>query len=531
MGVIEIMLDPQFLSSYHNGSTLHDSFKGEVKVHTLNDYLRAKTLNANSVENCYRIVFGAPASGGGGGGEGLPGRPTGGVFPGDTPPPGGGTTGGGGGSSGCYEIVLVCGCDPHHVGGSGGNPICRCGKADVYILRPCNQQLRGVSFDNHSPIRAPRQKSNYWDCVDLLGEMGLLTDSDLFLHRLIQCEHYQQPYDVGDSPSTVHPDYSFCDTWITYRDRCIASPSTNMDEVNVRWAALMWRNRAAFDQLLQSDNDCTGDARIRLVYEELMPEIGLSGDEANWLFDHPAVATEINLFLQNHTLEHESAAREASAIYLRLLKEDTEFAELSTAFGGIPPFVWPFIRQVAVEMAIELIKRNVPGISDYNNVIDAINNLQQGDVLGFFGEVLDIVKKKFPVLAAVNLALDGYELGSAASKAWKAYSKMAQFGNDIVGKFTEVLVNRAGGILGKFKWKNNSVGAELFDVDDPQRFVDEFMALFPNVQGPLFLNQLHPLEQTYEIGSLIIRFYPVSNTTGGPTLSFVGSPNFKIRFQ
>ena len=68
---------------------------------------------------------------------------------------------------------------------------------------------------------------------------------------------------------------------------------------------------------------------------------------------------------------------------------------------------------------------------------------------------------------------------------------------------------------------------ERAGVDNPQ----SFLALFPDVNGLLFLNPTQPLEQIYYIGSnLTIRFYPVSSTTGGPTLSFIGTPNFKIRF-
>ena len=142
----------------------------------------------------------------------------------------------------------------------------------------------------------------------------------------------------------------------------------------------------------------------------------------------------------------------------------------------------------------------------------------------FVNEVLIKLNKK--VLHTTNLTI-GYKTKSNTITITKNLNI-----NLPSEKLIGLINTKAGGVLGKFEWKNQNTGATLIDVGNPQDFVDDFLALFPDVNGPLFLNPTQPLEQTYQIGSsLTIKFYPVSNTTGGPTLSFIGSPNFKIRFS
>lgn len=247
----------------------------------------------------------------------------------------------------------------------------------------------------------------------------------------------------------------------------------------------------------------------------------------------------ISKFLEAHLGRRTSRVSDQSAIlaaniYIQLYIENADFRALADGeFAEIPGFLWPFIQEVAVEVAIELIKRNVPGVSDYSNVIDAINNVRQGDILGFLGETLDIVKRKFPALAALNLTLDGIELTGKASRAWRAVAQMEHFGSEFVEKLLTVVKNQSGSVLGKLNWRGSNIGMTLADVKNPQSFFNELLGLFPDVTGP-YINPTQPLEQTYKVANdaIQIKFYPVANTTGGPTISFKVKrmPERKIRF-
>ncbi|WP_146088703.1 hypothetical protein [Neolewinella xylanilytica] len=110
---------------------------------------------------------------------------------------------------------------------------------------------------------------------------------------------------------------------------------------------------------------------------------------------------------------------------------------------------------------------------------------------------------------------------------------MEHFGSEFVENLLTVIKNQSGGILGKLNWRGSNIGMSLADVNSPQSFFNELLGLFPDVTGP-YINPTQPLEQTYKVADDVIqiKFYPVANTTGGPTISFKikGLPERKIRF-
>lgn len=285
---------------------------------------------------------------------------------------------------------------------------------------------------------------------------------------------------------------------------------------------------------------CMGDGNPPLgVFEACAKEIlidqlgiNISQAQTNYLVNNFEIYESLSNFKNGYNHLLELSKTDAMESYVALLESDSDFRTYALSeHPAMPSWMWPFLREIGMDIAVELVKKYGPaGI--VNDVLDAVNDLQQGDILGFMGEVIDIVRRKVPALAAVSIALDGIDLGSKATKAWRALAKMEKYGDAVVEKTLSTIRDHVGDILGKFKWKNKNIGAELFDVANPQNFVDDLLAKFPSFEGPTFNNPLFPLEATYTIGNLKLIFYPVSNSTGGPTLTFkLGSNQFKIRFQ
>lgn len=246
----------------------------------------------------------------------------------------------------------------------------------------------------------------------------------------------------------------------------------------------------------------------------------LSREHTTWLMRNPDVLTRIDdLDILDETVQ------DLTETYISLYENDVDFKVLADSeFETIPPIVWFLIREIGAEVAIELIKRNVPGVSDYSNVIDAINNVRQGDLLGFLGEVLDIVKRKFPVLAPLNLALDSIELGGKAGRAIRAVKRLERFGETAITKLLEVVGDRAGSLLGKIVYTNNRTGIKLNDVGIPLEFRDKLISKLreavsidgPIAEGP---NVKFIVERNTPQEFDII-WQPTSSTTGGPSLNF-----------
>lgn len=264
--------------------------------------------------------------------------------------------------------------------------------------------------------------------------------------------------------------------------------------------------------------------------------IDLSSVEIAYLVSNSTIRAKINSFIERRADLDSESKKEAIKLYSKLLATVTTFGELDAVWPTIPAFVWPFIKDIGAELGAELFKslaKKYTPAGQVDSVIDGIKALGQGELVDFIAEVFNIIKTKFPAAAIVDAGIDSYDLYKRAEPVWQAISKMEKFGGDVIEKFLTVIKGTGGNILDKFKWKNNSVGAELLNVGNPQTFWDNFKNLFPDITGP-YPNPQQPLEQVYKVlnDSIIIRFYPVSDTSGGPTLALkINSHEFKIRFN
>lgn len=318
MGVLRIAPSPSFLSGYFQNTALLKDFVGEIGVVTVGDFLDAKRSgsfkslgrNKSSIDDCQRLIFvnGGPIGGNGGGGQtGNPfgGEPINRQLDGNTTINGGPILVYSSSGGGCIDIEVTCGCHPRDPGGYGVHPSCDCSnKPNIYRIIPCttNNTLRGrTTLPGLEPQSqggkgiSGRNKNLWWDCVDLLNGAGLLTDHDLYLLRLRECDRYMAGFegDVSDGATAEHPDAGFCSVWKPYYDRCLSQLPAN--ETQNRWAALMRRNRAAFNYFVANDGMCrvngilnqllnTSDQTINL-FVEILQSSDFTDEEKGRLFD------------------------------------------------------------------------------------------------------------------------------------------------------------------------------------------------------------------------------------------------------
>jgi len=277
------------------------------------------------------------------------------------------------------------------------------------------------------------------------------------------------------------------------------------------------------------------------VIVSLCIELNLNELEAVWLIQdahlHGSESTSIRVtdYLSSHGLEFQLSAKEASRIYIRLISTDTEFAEFKEEYEELPMWWWPFVKEIAKEAILELLKRRVSGsIAGLpQDLIQAIDAISSGDILGALGEALDIAKRFFPVLQGVDAFFDGVELIGDGSRAWRAISKLRQFGDDVIQNVLTVVRNRAGGLLGKFKWAGNAQGIEVLGISGGQAFdfFMDFVNLTPGAtQGN---NPSQPNNIIFNApGGLSIEYQPTSSTTGTPSIALrKGAYTVKIRLK
>lgn len=73
-------------------------------------------------------------------------------------------------------------------------------------------------------------------------------------------------------------------------------------------------------------------------------------EEEIWLIMHPEVIDQIESFNQNNTLENEEVISEAVHTHISLLRTNQNYFNFNAEFAAIPTFLWPFIKEIAVEL-------------------------------------------------------------------------------------------------------------------------------------------------------------------------------------
>lgn len=290
--------------------------------------------------------------------------------------------------------------------------------------------------------------------------------------------------------------------------------------------------RAAYNLSLPLDDACTDHPEVVQFLLEHQESAQFSEEEIDAMLEDEQLFYKIHDFINSNNLEYESSVFEAVGIYIHLAANEDGFKEWENEFDAATSWWLPFVKEIAKEALLELLRRRVQGsIAGLpQDMIQAIDAIAEGDILEILGEALDIGKRFFPALQAVDATLDGIELFGKGTKAWRAISKLQNFGDEVIEKVISTIKDRTGKLLGNFNWKNNSTGIEVFGISntDAGTFFNDLINKF---SGATLGNPTHPNNTLYDIpGDIKFEFQPTSNTSNSSTISIKkGSYIIKLR--
>jgi hypothetical protein len=293
-------------------------------------------------------------------------------------------------------------------------------------------------------------------------------------------------------------------------------------------------NNALFDQVVAFVNSkgCSQDAKNTAAKViRIQITANLNQTQLNWLFNQTSIVNQSYNFVTNNNLQYQASVKEAVSVHITMLMNDQDYLELNQQAATWPGWIWEIFGEVLVEVGINIVQKQL-GLTIGDDVKDAIRSCGSGDMLECLGNTVDVLRRFFPALKFIDLALDLAENTGKATKVWQALNKLQNFGEDFVGKVITLVKNKTGGnLLDSFKWKNANTGVEVFNIGNPQNFWNDFKNMFPDITGP-HNNPINP--ETYKVlgDSIEIQYYVESGTTGGPTIkASIGGYVIKFRLQ
>lgn len=261
-------------------------------------------------------------------------------------------------------------------------------------------------------------------------------------------------------------------------------------------------------------------------------QLGLSYSQSLWLESNLERTYEIYNFLNNKIYSNlDNNDKETLAIaHINNMMTDLEYLEMVESYTAsmavAHPWMIELFKEFATEIGLKVIKKYLPGYGDWQSIKDALDDAGHGDWLGALGEVLNIVKKKVPWLAAVDAVIDVFDFGKLANKAWKAFDKIKELPTPAFNGLLKTIKEKCGDILGKIEHDNafgsNSVQGFLrYNPTDAENF---FREIAKNI-GVSVNTTSAPGVFYFDVNGFRFTYYPISTGQGS-----LGEPTIEIRF-
>jgi hypothetical protein len=202
----------------------------------------------------------------------------------------------------------------------------------------------------------------------------------------------------------------------------------------------------------------------------LYKQANLSPQELSWLcqlsnFD---VLSHIIEVKNNNNFEDPESVNIAASAYVKLHIAHPDFESLEDEMAVWPTWMWDIAGEVLVEVAGKMVKKHL-GITMGEDVKEAIKSCGSGDALMCVANVVDVLRKFFPALKAIDLVLDITENSVAAKRIFTALESLQGIG--------EQALKRAYGIFAKLP-------VSILDVANPYlylKYIDDIK--IPNLGG------------------------------------------------
>jgi|GEM_PF-4006533 len=201
-------------------------------------------------------------------------------------------------------------------------------------------------------------------------------------------------------------------------------------------------------------------------------------------------------------------------LHYYLLATNPDYNELNSTFATAPPWLWPIIREIAIELILELLKRQGGKTVQLPiNVLEALRAIGQGDLYEFLDEAKDILANTNYPLRIFDAIWDTGELGWKANKVvGKIRAMYGPLGEATINKVWNA-INKNFDVLKNFDVSGDNKALKLIGKTVSEFWDDLKIEFGVSVTPSDGFNGVY-----FQTGDIYFVNYPASSSTGGPTI-------------
>ena len=206
-----------------------------------------------------------------------------------------------------------------------------------------------------------------------------------------------------------------------------------------------------------------------------------------------------------------------------LIINDPELAQLNEEMANAPAWMWPVVRELGVELIVTLLKKKL-NLNLSDEILDALNAINQGDLFSFMAAAMDIITEIHPATKGLKAIWDASILGKTAINILDRFNDMTtSLGDEIFEKVYSAINSNGFNILGNLTFGTPN---PLKSIRMPGRSFEDFWNSLVSVFSPAQILDNPPRFQIP--GTDIWASIHISTTTGEITIN-IGN-GIKFRF-
>ncbi|GAA5222008.1 hypothetical protein [Membranihabitans marinus] len=143
-----------------------------------------------------------------------------------------------------------------------------------------------------------------------------------------------------------------------------------------------------------------------------------------------------------NTYNNPSNEEKLEATFQNLLIKNSSYNSLNQLFENAPNYLWPVVREIGIEMLIELFKKEHPYVKFSEDILVSLRAISQGDLQHFISEAFEILLENNSIASLISTVNSFASYSSKAVNIIKTFQTIYLFLGETNGEKLWKVINK-----------------------------------------------------------------------------------------